>query len=101
MDDTVNVVEVSESFEHGMGDLGNDLYVDWADAFVNPIKGTLIHELHADANIGVRQERAVERNDVFRVTVVHDLQLAQDLLTDRRLRVDEDDLASGGEGRSA
>ena len=76
MNDTMNVVEVSESFEHGMRDFGDDLDIDGADAFINPIKGTLVHELHADANVGIRQERAVERDDVSRVTVVHDLQFA-------------------------
>lgn len=89
----MNVVEVSESFEHGVRDSGNNLNIDGTDAFINPIKGTLVHELHADANIRIRQERAVEGDDVFRVTVVHDLQFAQDLFANRRLRVDEDDLA--------
>jgi hypothetical protein len=93
MDDTMNVVEVSESFEHGVRDFGDDLDIDGTDAFINPIKGTLVHELHADANIGIRQERAVERDDVSGVTVVHDLQFSQDLFANRRLRVDEDNLA--------
>lgn len=95
MNDTMNVVEVSESFEHSERDFGDDLGIDGADAFINPIKGTLVHELHADANVGIRQERAVERDDVSRVTVVHDLQFAQDLFANRRLRVDEDDLGRG------
>jgi hypothetical protein len=54
MNDTVDVVEVCESFEYGMRDLGDDLDVDWANALVNPIKGTLVHELHADANVRIR-----------------------------------------------
>jgi len=95
VNDTMNVVEVSESFEHGVRNFGDDLDIDGADAFINPIKGTLVHELHTDANVGIRQERAVERDDVSRVTVVHDLQFAQDLFTNRRLRVDEDDLGRG------
>src|SRR6266850_3419354 len=93
MNDTVNVIEIRESFKHGVCNLGNDLDVDGADAFVYPIKGTLIHKLHADTNVRIRQEGTVERNDVSRVTVVHDVKLAQDLLTNGRLRIDENDLS--------
>ena len=89
----MNVVEVSESLEHGMRDFGNDLDIDGTDSLINPIKGTLVHELHAVANIGIRQERAVERDDISGVTVVHNLQFAQDLFANRGLRVDEDNLA--------
>lgn len=76
VNDTMNVVEVSKSLEDGVRDLGDDLNIDGADAFIDPIEGTLVHELHADANVGIRQECAVERDDVSRVTVVHDLQFA-------------------------
>jgi hypothetical protein len=92
MNDTVNVIEICESFEYGVCDLGDDLDVDGADAFIYPIKGTLIHKLHADTNVRIRQEGAVERNDVSRVTVVHDVKFAQNLLTNGRLRIDENDL---------
>ncbi len=95
MYDPVSVVEVGEAFEYSMCNLGDDLDIDWADTFINSIEGALVHELHADANVRIGQKRAEERDDVFRVTVVHDLQLPQDLLANRRLRVNEDDLSPG------
>ena len=73
MNDTVNVIEVSESLEHRICDLSDHLNINGAYLFVNPIKGSLVHELHTDADVRIRQKRAVEGNDVFRVTVVHDL----------------------------
>ena len=73
MDDTVSVVEVSESFEHGMCDLGDNLDINGAYLLINPIEGTLVHKLHTNADVRIRQKRAVERNDISRVTVVHDL----------------------------
>lgn len=80
VNDAVNVVEIGETFEYCMRNLGDDLEVDRADAFIDPIKGTFIHKLHADANVWIRQESAVERDDVIRVTVMHDMKLAKDLL---------------------
>lgn len=73
MNDTVCVVEVSESFEHGKCDLSDNLNINGAYLFINPIERTLVHELHANTDVRVRQKRAVEGNDIFRVTVVHDL----------------------------
>jgi hypothetical protein len=47
---------------------------------------------HADTDMGIRQESTIERNDILALAIVHDLELPQDLLTDRRLRIDEDQL---------
>jgi len=71
MNVTVSVKEVSESFEHGMCDLSDNLYINGA-LLVNPIKGTLVHELHTNTDVRIRQKRAVEGN-VSRVTVMHDI----------------------------
>ena len=92
MNDTVNVIEVCEAFEDGQCDLGYDFDIDRAYPLVDTIERTLVHKLHTDADIGVGQERAVKRDDVVRVTVMHDLQFAQDLLAHGGLCVDEDDL---------
>lgn len=51
-----------------------------------------VHVLHAIGNLALVQERAIERDDVGVVAVMHDLQLAQDLLPYRRLCVDVDHL---------
>ena len=53
MNDTVNVVEVGESLETSMGYLGNYFNVDGAYLFVNPVEGTLVHELHTDAYVRI------------------------------------------------
>ena len=92
MNDAVNVIEVCEAFEDGNCDLGYDLDVDRAYPLVDTVERTLVHKLHTDADVGVGQERAVKRNDVLRVAVVHDLQLTQDLLAHGWLCVNEDDL---------
>ena len=53
MNDTVDVIEVSESLETSMCHLGNYFDIDGAYLFVNPIKGTLVHELHTDAYVRI------------------------------------------------
>jgi hypothetical protein len=65
VNDAVNIIEISESLEHGMRNPGDNLDVDRTNALIDPIKGTLVHELHADANVRIGQERAVERYDIF------------------------------------
>ena len=92
VDDTVDVVQIREALEHGESDLGDHLDVDGADLFVYAVERALVHELHADADVGVGEERAVEGDDVLGVAVVHDLQLAQDLLPHGRLSVNEHNL---------
>ena len=73
MNDPVDVVEVGKPLEHRMCDPSDNLNVNRTDFFVNPIKGTLVHELHADADVGIRKECAEERNDVFRMAIMHDV----------------------------
>jgi hypothetical protein len=54
-----------------------------------------IHVLHAHYDVAALvQEGAEEGNDVGRVALVHNLQLADDLLADLGLGLDADDLES-------
>ena len=93
MDDTVNVIEVCEAFEDSKCDLGYDLDIDRAYPLVDTVERTLVHKLHANADVGIGQERAVKRDDILRMTIMHYLQLAEDLLAHGWLSVDEDDLS--------
>lgn len=79
VNDPMNIVQVRQPLQHSQGDFPHDINVDGSNLLVNPVQRSLIHKFHANANVGVRDERAVERNDVRRVAVVHDLQLPQDL----------------------
>lgn len=51
-----------------------------------------VHVLHAVRNLAVVQKGAVEGDNVGVVAVVHDLELAKDLLPHCRLCVNVDDL---------
>ena len=64
MDYAVHVVEIGEAFEYGNGDHSDHVDVDGAYALVDSIKRALVHKLHADADVRVRQECTVKRDDV-------------------------------------
>jgi hypothetical protein len=53
VNDTVNIIEICEAFEDGMRDISYDLDVDRAYPLVNTVERTLVHKLHADADVGV------------------------------------------------
>ena len=65
---------------------------DGSNLLTNPVRRSLIHKLHADANVGIRDEYAVKRNGIRRIEVIHDLQFSQDLFPHRRFCVDQHDL---------
>ena len=92
VNDVVHLVEVRETFQDCQCDLADDFNVDGTDAFVDAVKRALVHEFYAHADVRIGQVCAVEGDDVLRVAIVHDLQLAQDLLAHGRLRVDEHNL---------
>lgn len=92
MDDPVNVVQICQPLQNGQSNVPNNVDINGSNIFVNAVQGTLVHELHAYTDIGVRYVRAVERDDVSGITIVHDLQFAQDLLSYGRFRVDQHNL---------
>lgn len=67
---------------------------------VAPPDSPSVHVLHADADVWVGEEGAVEGNDVIRLAVMHDLELAQDLLPHRRFSVNQDKLQGGKESQT-
>ena len=92
VNDSVNVVEIRQAFQHGQGNLGNDGNVDSSHLFVYPVKRTSIHVLDAYANVGFRQKGPIRRDDVRRVALVEDLEFSNDLLADGWFGVYKDDL---------
>ena len=86
------IIEVSQALQYGMGYLSNNLDIDWPDALVDAVKRTLVHEFHAYTDVRVGQEGAIEGNDIIGMTVVHNLQLSEDLLPDGGFRVYQHDL---------
>jgi hypothetical protein len=60
-------------------DLPHGTNVDGSNLLVNLVQRSLIHKLHANSNVGIRDERAAKRNEVRRIEIVHDLQVQQDL----------------------
>jgi hypothetical protein len=64
--------------------------------FVHAIEATLVHEFHADADVGLGHKCTIERNDVRGTAVVHYLKLAENLFADDWFRVDQNNLAPRG-----
>lgn len=73
VNDPMYIIKIDQPFENAGRDLSDDVDGNWTSSFVDSVKRALIHELHADANIGIRNESAVEGDYVFGVTVVHEL----------------------------
>ena len=73
MDNSVNIIEIHQSFQYRMSHHADDINVNRSNAFVDHIKGAFIHKLHADTDIRFGEERTKTRYDVLRVTVMHDL----------------------------
>ena len=64
MDYPVHVVQVGEPLEHCQRDLSDHVDVDGANLLVNAVQRALVHVLHADADVRIRYESAVEGDDV-------------------------------------
>lgn len=59
MDNSMDIVEIGKTFQNTHGDSGNDLDLDRTNFFVDGFKGAAIHELHADADVGIGEVGAV------------------------------------------
>jgi hypothetical protein len=92
MDDPMNVVQITESLQHRVSDETDDVDIDCANLPADGIEGAFVHELHAYADVGFGQKGAKAGDDVLRVTVMQYLQLSKDLLSNRRLCVNHNDL---------
>lgn len=88
----MDVVKICQALKHRQGNFSNDIDIDSTNSLVNAIQRPFVHEFHANAYVRVGQEGPPERNYVFRVAVMHDLELTQDLLSYRWLCIDENNL---------
>ena len=86
----MNVIQVGESLQHGQRYFAHNTDINGSDPLVDSVQRALVHEFHTNADIRVRDERAIEGDDVVGVAVVHDLELAQYLFPHGRLRINED-----------
>jgi len=90
--DPVDIIQVCKPLQHSQNDLPHNVDVNGSNLLANPVQQSLIYKLHADANVGVRDEYAVKRNGVRQIEVMHDLQFSQDLFPHRRFCVNQHDL---------
>jgi len=74
VNDAVGIIKVRQTLKYGQSNLAHNIDINRTYFLVNPIQRSLIHKLHADADIRVRKECAVERDDILGSAVVHDLQ---------------------------
>ena len=91
VNDPMDIVQVHQPLQHGQRDIPHDVDVDGSNLLVNPVQRALVHKFHVNAGVGIRDERAVKRNDVRRIAIVHDLKFPQDLFPHRRFCVDQHD----------
>lgn len=92
MNDAMDIVEISQAFKDSECNLGDDFDVNRTYSLVDTIQRALVCEFHANTDIRVGEKGAVEGNDVFRMTVVHDLEFAKDLFANRRFGIYKNNL---------
>ena len=98
MDDSMNIIEISESFQNTHSYSGNDLDGDRAHFFVDGLEGATVHVFHADADVRISEVRTITFDDVAGVALVHDLELTDDLFANTGLRIYQHDLVRDWEG---
>lgn len=78
--------------QHSVGDLGKNVLGNTADFVQNDIKREAVHEFHANGDLSLTVEGAVEAHNVWAVAVVQDFELLDDLVTDRWLHFQTNEL---------
>ena len=92
MHDRVLVAQIAEALEHRLGDLaeyGLGYAIDLAE---DEVERAAVHVLHADGDLAVAVEGAVEADYVGRVALVQDGELAQYLVANGRLDLEVNEL---------
>lgn len=92
MDDPVHIIQVQQAPQDRLGDFAYNLNRDSAVPPVYIVQRSRIHALHDDADVHIGGEAAIVADDVGRVAVVHDLQLAHNLFSYRWFGIDQDEL---------
>lgn len=98
MDDSMNIIEISESFQNTHSYSGNDLDGNRAHFFVDGLEGATVHVFHADADVRIGEVRTITFDDVAGVALVHDLELTSDLFANTGLGIYQHDLVRDWEG---
>ena len=60
VNDTMDIVEVCQAFQYSQRHMADHINIDGTYLLVDPVQRALVHELHADANIGIGKKRAIE-----------------------------------------
>jgi hypothetical protein len=60
MDNTVNIVEISQTLQYSERHVANNVNVNGAYLLIYPVQRAFVHEFHADADVGVGEKRAIE-----------------------------------------
>ena len=60
VDDSMHIVEIRQAFQYSQRNFPHHLHVDGTYLLVNTIERTLVHALHADTDVGIGEEGAIE-----------------------------------------
>lgn len=61
----MNIIQITQPFQNRMSNQTHDINIDLPDLPADIIKGALVHELHAYADVGFGQERSKAGDDVL------------------------------------
>ena len=92
MNDPMNIIQITQPLQHRVSDETDDIDIYCANLPAYSVEGALVHELHAYTDVRISQKGAEAGNDVLRVTVMQDLQFSKNLLSNRRLGINHNDL---------
>jgi hypothetical protein len=81
MNNPMRVIQITQALQHRVSDETDDTDIDCARLPANSIEGTFVHELHADADVRLRQKGPEAGNDILRLAIMQDLQFSKDLFS--------------------
>ena len=93
MQDSVMIVEICQTLQHSMSDKANGTNVHGSNLLVDGVERASVHVFHADADPRLDNVTSVKVDDVRRNAIVHDAELALDLLANFLFHFQKDDLA--------
>lgn len=65
MDDTMLIIQISQTLQPGQRNMANNLDIDSPNLFVYTIQRALVHKLHAYTNVRIGEKGAPEGYNVF------------------------------------
>ena len=73
MNNAVDIIKIRQTFEDSQSNLADNLDINGSNLLVDAIKRAFVHVFHTNANVGIGKKGAPKRDDVLRVTVVHNV----------------------------